>query len=179
MRLQLSRFGEGWAKMANLQVMLNLLQNEFEALPRRLATMVARHIKTEATSSKLAPNSVATIILKGSSTPLIDTGSLLESIIVRKEAPFTYYGGINPSAKNQRGVSQSVVALKQNMGYIIPVTDSIRKLFIEHGMTVSPNTQFFVVPARPFLTEAFRKADIELEKERAHTGLKITRSLGW
>lgn len=162
--ISITKFGEGWSKMANLPVIMNRFTAHFEELPRSLASIVVRELKAAARSNAMAPNSTATIAIKSSAVPLVETGSLIQSIRVKKMGVFDYYGGVDPGEKNANGVPLSNIAVGQNVGYIIPVDEQVRALMQANGLTVSKDTKFFVVPARPFLTRGFDKAEPQINK---------------
>lgn len=167
--LKISKFGDGWAKMLNLPVLANLLHFHLTNLVSESARITVRELKAASRSLALAPNSLATVILKGSATPLVETGKMLDSIKVKRNTEFDYYAGIDPAAVNDRGDNIAAIALKQNAGYIIIVTDAIRAYMRSAGLLVGHDTTFFVVPPRPFLTEGFTNALKEIEKRFGRT----------
>lgn len=167
--LSISRFGDGWAKMLNLPILANLLCFHYENLVAESASITVRELKAAARSGAIAPNSLATVILKGSATPLVETGKMISSIKVKKNDAFDYYAGIDPAAVNDKGANIATIALKQNAGYIIVVTNAVRAYLRSAGLHVGNDTKFFVVPPRPFLTEGFTNALKEIEKKFGRT----------
>jgi hypothetical protein len=138
--------------------LLGIMTRGPDRLMLRIVKIVSDNFKRSIRDVGKIRNSQATIVLKGSSTPLIDSGKLVESIVWKKLSRFVYFAGIDPNAKTSRGVPYSVIAARQNEGYIIPVTDEIRAFMAVHGIAVRADTTFFVVPPRPFLSVALEKS---------------------
>jgi|APIni6443716594_1056825.scaffolds.fasta_scaffold00089_15 hypothetical protein len=129
-----------------------IVTRKWPMLGSKAARAAARRIREALKSNEMRPNSAATIALKGSNTPLIDTKALVRSIIEQKVSPFEYYGGVDPTATHPvSNIPLWVIAVRQNAGYVINVTPAIRERFRAAGLTVGNNTKFFVVPPRPFL----------------------------
>jgi len=162
--ISLTQFGDGWAKMANLPLLASLLSAHFQGLVAESARITVRELKSAARATSIAPNSLATVILKGSATPLVETGEMLAAIKVTKNTDFDYYAGINPDAVNKKGRNIAELALDQNAGYVITVTDAMRAYLRSAGLRVGNDTQFFIVPPRPFLTEGITNALTEIVK---------------
>lgn len=112
-----------------------------------------------------------TILLKGSSKPLIDRGqqgllgSVTHTFDRRRKAAFV---GVHRTAKGSEGEPLFNVALIQEFGtkpFVIPVTPAVRRLFwflhFASGGAInplSPNTTEIAhpgVPARPFMRPTF------------------------
>lgn len=144
--------------------LLGIMFSGVDRLMLRIVKLVADNFKVAISDVGRIRNSEATIILKGSSTPLVDSGSLISSIVWKKLSRHVYFVGIDPNAKTNRGIPYSVIAAKQNEGYVIPVTDELRAFMAANGITVRSDTMFFVVPPRPFLSSALEKSlrDIQI-----------------
>lgn len=161
--ISVSRFGDGWRKLDNLKAAGKAFIAYFEDSPRAMANAVSREMRKALRSTKLPRNSMATIIMKGSNTPLVDSGKLLDSIETVKLGPFDYYGGVDPVGREANGHSFVSIALAQNSGYIVPVTEGLRNYMSAFGIDVHPDTQFFVVPPRPFLSMGLENADPKIQ----------------
>jgi len=113
------------------------------------------------------PNSGVTQRLKGFNYPLVESGELRKSVINRRlpdeGGEHVYYGGIDPDAVTKKGEKMTDLAMKQNNGYVIAVTEEIRNLFAANEMPLGANTKFLVVPPRPFLNFGLAKAMNQLE----------------
>lgn len=155
MRLGVAMIGE-WARVRTVfsnQGIRGFVTRDWPKMASKAVRIVARSIREEAKSTSLKPNSVVTIALKGSNIPLVDTKQLMGSIIEKKISTDEYYGGIDPAARHaESGVPIWVIALRQNSGYVIPVTAALRNRIAAAGFRVNAATKAFVVPARPFLT---------------------------
>jgi hypothetical protein len=153
-----------WKNLTGLgSRLLGIMMSGPDRLMLEIVQTVSRNFKFSIRDAGRISNSQATIILKGSSTPLVETGKLVNSIIWRKLSRHVYYAGIDPVAKTSRGVPYSVIATMQDTGYVIPVTDAIRAFMAENGVHVRHDTQFFVVPPRPFLSTALDKSMNEIQ----------------
>jgi len=167
--MSIAKFGDGWAKMANLPLLASLLSAHFQGLVAESARITVRELKSAARATSIAPNSLATVILKGSATPLVETGEMLAAIQVKQNSDFDYYAGIDPDATNKKGRNIAELALNQNAGYIITVTNAVRAYLRSAGIRVGNDTQFFIVPPRPFLTEGITNALTEIIKKFGRT----------
>jgi len=150
-----------WAKVKTVfsnQGIGGFVTRRWPQLASKAVRLVARSLREEMKSSNLRPNSLVTAALKGSSVPLVDTKTMFRSIVEKKVNENEYYGGIDPNARSPKtGVPVWVIALRQNSGYAIPVTESLRNKIMAEGFRVNANTKVFIVPARPFLTVGLDK----------------------
>lgn len=174
-KLSTSRFGSGWGLADKLPVVWQTAMKFYNDIPRKMAEAFAGEMKKAIRATDLAPNSGATVILKGSGVPLVHTGKMKKSIITKNMGTFDYYGGIDPAATTPDGTLISKIAQMQNAGYVIPVTAKIRALMDSHGIIVSPDTKFFVVPARPFLARALDKVQPRFKKIQKEAGIGAVR----
>lgn len=150
-----------------------LASREPDNLIVQIIKQVASNFRDAIRESQTIPNSQATIILKGASIPLVDTGKLVSSIIWKKLSRNIYYAGVDPNARTKRGDSVAMIAVRQNAGYVVPVTEGVRNFMRSQDISVREDTSFFVVPARPFLTVAIERS-IEDIKTIVGDGLR-----GW
>jgi len=176
--LAVKQFGDGWAKMNQMPTIINVALRALDDTPREMAQIVATEMRKAIRTGSYAPNSEATIIIKGSAKPLVDKGTMRNSIVVTNTDAFSYYGGIDPDATNDAGVRIGDIAMAQNTGYAIPVTDELRQFMASYGIAVHATTKFFLVPPRPFLTTALQNAEPQIEKIQATLGKRLVSVFG-
>jgi len=173
--LKVTQFGNGWGAIAKIPDLWKTLMKFYETLPAKMAATYAREMRRAIKSTSMKANSSATIILKGSNEPLVDSGKMRRSIINKKEKKFNYYGGIDPKAVSASGKKISDIALAQNAGYVVPVTESLRSFMASRGITLRADTKVLIVPPRPFLSLAFDKAQPKLQKLLRRTKVDTSR----
>lgn len=151
---------------------------------RRAALILEKALKQGIRDSapggqRFKPLALSTILQKGSSKPLIDTGSFWGSIkSTFNDASMTAFVGVNRSATGPGGASMYNLAVIHEYGtdpYAIPVTDGIRRLFVRLSIlsdgAIKPlrdDTMFIMhpgVPARPFFKPTLAAVRPRLEQE--------------
>jgi len=131
-------------------------------------------------AGKYSPNSRTTILLKGSSRPLVDTGTLAGSISYKVVKWYEVQVGVlrNRAVKSKRGFRTKGkargmvnIAKALHFGANIPVTPKMRKLFyalsrkVEGVKPLRQNTKVIRIKPRPFLRAMFKDNVIEKYKE--------------
>lgn len=110
-----------------------------------------------------------TIWMKKSRKPLIDTGTLLNSIIVDEledDNNILYYAGVDPFATVD-GKSLLMIAARLEYGSEYPnspqfITDRMRAFLLSRGLVLRKETKYLILPPRPFIRPAFKNIDIFL-----------------
>lgn len=120
-------------------------------------TFVARARKAIVVDKVYTPNAAATIALKGSSTPLVDTGDLIGSLTFEVPDPFKVVLGINS-----------------------PMLSSGRFLYevLHNGATIRRGNSVWVIPPRPFLTTVWEDPDFIKQVTRFYLEALIEALLG-
>jgi len=135
----------------------------------------------------MAPNAGLTIMIKSGSTPLRDTGDLMDAIQVDRTTKFRYSVGVDDSNPKAH-----IVKLLHNGG-LIPVTDEMRAMFkalwwasegsLDPGdltgrarelwqrhpggwLPLSESTSAIRIPARPFLAKALEDPGYMLDTRK-------------
>ena len=102
---------------------------------------------------KLEENTPATIMLKGSSKPLIDKGDLVGSI--------TYQildNGNGVFIGIKYGKEANIAAIHE-YGCVIPVSDKMRGYLHYRGINLRKDTQYIFICPRPFLSPVLRSSE--------------------
>lgn len=92
--------------------------------------MVAGEIRRRIKARKYAKNSPLTVLIKGSSTPLIDDGDLWGAVTSKNLNSFTVFVGLLRSSIASDGHSIINIAEFLHQGGTIPVTEHMRNMFI-------------------------------------------------
>ena len=143
--------------------------------------VVQRKIRQDIKAKKYAPNAPLTIALKGSKTPLVDSGGLFQAITMEVVGDAVFVG-----VKRTNGLYDVALALHE--GVTIPVTEPMRRLFwtlwkasvgsidpatltgrakelweqMPGGWKpISKDTKAIVIPERPFIRQAFADAGLK------------------
>lgn len=109
----------------------------------RLVELIKEQIESEGKlgGAPWSPLSPATMFLKGGrTTPLIDTGSLLNAFTVIKTGRQKY-----------TVIGEHPALYLMEFGFSVRVTDQMRKWYLAQGMPLSGKTRFIVIPARPYI----------------------------
>ena len=129
----------------------------FRKANNRIGLVFVRDARKLITVDKIyLPNSPATIALKGSSTPLIDTGDLVGAITYEVKSPFLVRLGVNS-----------------------PKLSSGRYLYevLHNGATIRRGGSVWIIPARPFLSTVWEDPDFTKEVAR-HYLTALAEALG-
>lgn len=144
--------------------------------------MVASEIRKRIKSRKYAKNAPLTVLIKKSSTPLVDDGDLFGAVTSKTLDKYSVFVGILRSAVSSDGHSLTNLAELLHNGGTVQVTESMRGMFILlyevgqgkreastlEGRTaelakalgsrikqirpLKPTTKYINIPPRPFLT---------------------------
>ncbi len=118
------------------------------------AAMIQKGIVSGAPGGKaFAPNSPATIMLKGSSKPLIDKGDLLGSVTYEV---LDNGNGVFIGVKSGK---EANIAAVHEFGCTIGVTPKMRAYLHHIGIHLRGSTQYIHIPARPFLSPIFQSEE--------------------
>lgn len=166
--------------------------------------MVSAEIKRRIKGRKYAKNSPLTVLIKRSSTPLIDDGDLWGAVTYKNINAYTVFVGVLRSTVGSDG--KSIVNLVELLheGGAIPVTDHMRNMFILlsevgegkrdrstlDGRTaelakalgrrinqikpLKPETTHIVIPPRPFLYDVLK--DPRIHKKCQANWLKAAKA---
>jgi hypothetical protein len=152
--------------------------------------MVAGEIRRRIKARKYAKNSELTVLIKRSSTPLIDDADLWGSVTSKNISAYAVFVGVLRTTLAPNGRPMVNLAEFLHSGGAFPVTEHMRNLFIllsevgqgkrdkstltgraaelakalgkriEQIKPLKPSTTHIVVPPRPFLTDVLNDARI-------------------
>lgn len=157
--LQLIGFDE-FERIVNPQRFTRDLHKEVAKATKKNSLFAEARIKLAIDSGKFASNRPATVAIKGSSRPLVDSGQLKKSISHRLLAWHTSVIGVIRGRKTtRRGGSGNtlLVAKILHEGATIVVTPRMRKYFAVQSRTtpgwrpLAAGTVTLSIPPRPFL----------------------------
>ncbi len=121
-----------------------------------LAKFAEARLRRQIQSGKNQENAALTIIMKGSSKPLINFGTLLKSVSSSHWTPYSFSVGVTNIGKGKINVPAILES-----GAVVPVTPLMRKFFwakfMETKGKVLPlkaSTTQIIIPPRPFLKTA-------------------------
>lgn len=175
-----------WAKMAAAldpkRFQANLDANLGKATKFN-GMMVAGEVRKRIKSRKYAKNAPLTVLIKKSSTPLVNDGDLFQAITFQAVDKYTVFVGVLRSAVSSDGQSLTNLAEFLHEGGNIAVTETMRNMFqllaevgagtrevstlegrtaelakalgsrIKQIKPLKPTTKHIVVPPRPFLKD--------------------------
>lgn len=137
------------------------LERHVKRASTEIGLLAEAAIKESINKKQYEQNSKTTKILKGSSTPLVETGALFKNIRSKVTSWDTVFIGVlrNVTVKKKEGNGNYKLlsaAFALHYGSTIKVTDKMRRYFFylsrEFGIKpLSPRTKFLVIPKRPFL----------------------------
>ncbi len=187
-KVELKMTGD-WARMAAAldpkRFQANLDANIGKAT-RFNGMMVAAEVRKRIKGRKYAANSPLTILIKKSSTPLVNDGDLFGAVTSKNLDAYSVFVGILRSAMSADGKSLVNIAEFLHNGGSIPVTEAMRNMFmmlwevgqgkrerstlegraaelanalkgrIKQIKPIKPTTKFIVVPPRPFLSDVLK-----------------------
>lgn len=178
-----------WRKMASALDSKRFEANLEANLGRATAfngMMMAGEIRRRIKSRKYAKNSPLTILLKKSSTPLVDDGDLFGAVTSQSLDKYSVFIGILRSTMGDNGKPLVNLAELLHNGGVIPVTEHMRNMFIllsevgqgkrdvstlegrvaDMAKALGPriknikalraSTTHIKIPARPFLTDVLK-----------------------
>jgi hypothetical protein len=148
----------------------------------RLSTLVVKGIRSGAPGGKeFEPLAESTIMMKGSSKPLIDNGDLLGSIGIESLGKNDgYFVGVSRKAVDEDGNTIANIAEIMETGtdpYTIPVTKAMRGFMmgmagkgkVSKSMAIGIMTKSVIehpgIPARPFMTPSFEEWQKDAERQ--------------
>jgi len=146
----------------------SVLRREVGHQMRRSAEMLRREVHEYINSERHGvPNSPLTVLIKGSSRPLVDRGDLrqgIETDVSFRPNAIVGQVGVTRTAKNRDGKSLHNVAMMLHEGATIKVTPEVRaavfaKLRERQGGGVRFNggggSRTWIIRGRPFIKEPF------------------------
>jgi hypothetical protein len=109
---------------------------------------------------KLHPYTLALRQYRGHSgtRPLNETGTLSRNVTVILDGLDAYVGLVR-GASSSRGAAQANIARLQESGYMIRVTNKMRKFFKHRRLRLKLSTTHLRVPARPFMKPALEDSE--------------------
>lgn len=187
-----SRDEKRFKRMTSTVHLRRLLRAEVRQATILNSRAIKRQIKRELQTGRKAKQSELTIALKGSSSPLSDTGLLLRSISVTSVRwDSSRVGILEKGTRSQSGLTMPQLAAIVQNGAVIPVTRSMRGLFYvlwlastgrnKHELNgraaelfsrfqgwkpISPGTTEIIIPPRPFVANALNSRSLQLEIRR-------------
>ncbi len=167
------------------------LKKHLQAATNLNAEMGADKVKRDIYSGKYKENADLTVILKGSSRPLVDGGNLTNSIVGKAISYKTGLVGVYRMSQETRRTDNAKrpqaanVAYFVHFGVTVPVTAKMRRYFYYLSKKdprikpLSERTVAIVIPPRPFLEAAihpdmyrYYKANWEMATLKAMRGDK-------
>ena len=95
---------------------------------------------------------------KGHNTKLFDTGELAEAVRVFQLGAFTFGVGFQSGRDAHGRMDIAAIAVMNEFGATIKVTEKMRKLLAARGFPLAAGTKRLVIPARPFIRPAMSRA---------------------
>lgn len=96
--------------------------------------------------------------LKGHGRILIDSGTFMLSMVAYREGD-KWYAGLPEGAVGDKGQDLEVVGSVHENGASVKVTDKIRNFFLAIGFPLAADTQFIVIPKRPWFAPAVEELE--------------------
>lgn len=154
---------------------------------QRAALLTQTIIKKGIVAGRGAPNKPLTIALKGSSSQLIDSGSLLRNINIKTINVFAVFVGVLTGAKGKKGKSVINYAKIMETGAVVPITRRMKKWLIYTlkkkkklnalGKKTGGSKGMIVIPPRPFLEPGWEEARPGVEAEYRISAGRIWNSI--
>lgn len=167
MKLRLT--GE-WKKFKNLlhpEEFRKRLEKEVRRAMVWNARVMLKDIRMRIQGKEFAPNAPLTVILKGSSTPLVDAGSLWQAFTYELIDSFTAFVGLLRTARNKQGKPIINLGYILHEGAVIKVTERMRRYFYalareKPGVKpLRPDTKAISIPPRPFIKRTMEDEEIK------------------
>jgi hypothetical protein len=193
--LKLTGFKQFGAALDHKRFQANLEANIGKATVMN-GMMVASEIRKRIKGRRYAANAPLTVLIKKSSTPLVDDADLFGAVTSKNLGKYSVFVGILRSAVSDDGRSMVNLAELLHNGGMIPVTEAMRGMFIilyevgqgkreasslegrtavlakalgsriKHIRPLKPSTKYITIPPRPFITSVLRDPIVHKRCER-------------
>lgn len=171
---------ETWEMLTNPVEFQRQLQKEVARANKILGPLMVAKVRKDIKDKRYAKNAILTVLLKGSSTPLIDHGDLWGSISYQTRGPWRFEVGVV-----REDAAGNSIALILHEGATRKVTEKMRAFFrakaAETKGLVRPlktSTREIRIPPRPFLKESLVDDTVEVgQLLRKHWGEAVKRTI--